>query len=99
MQTNLTWQQRVRLMFIRRKAYKECFMENGMLTGFGKDVLADLKRFCRGDGTSTFIKNDLNGRQQALLEGRREVYERIKMYLNADEEELEKLKEVIGSED
>lgn len=93
----LTVAERLKLLVTRKRAYQHCFMENGMLTSYGKDVLADLKRFCRADGASTFRQNDPNGREQALLEGRREVFERIKMYLNVKDDELDKLKEVIGS--
>ena len=50
----------------------------------GQEVLADLARFCRADQT-TFHPDP---RVHALMEGRREVWLRIKEYLDLSPEDL-----------
>lgn len=50
----------------------------------GERVLGDLARFCRAHET-TFTEND---RTSALLEGRREVWNRIARHMNMTDEEL-----------
>lgn len=54
----------------------------------GKQVLADLKRFCR-DRESTFNPDP---RVAAMLDGRREVILRVKDYLELNRDELWELK-------
>ncbi len=49
------------------------------------EVLADLRRFCHAD-TTTHVVGDTHG--SAQLEGRRQVWLRIQMNLNASEAEV-----------
>lgn len=58
-------------------------------------VLADLERFChaRHDQT-TFVLDDPTGRDQAQLEGRRQVYLRLSGYLAMTPLELSRLADV-----
>lgn len=67
----------------RKQAYGTAFSGPA-----GDIVLEDLARFCRGNA-STFDPND---RVHALLEGRREVWLRIREYLDLSEDELLELK-------
>ena len=67
------------LLFRRRWAYQTTF--KGPL---GELVLKDLARFCRAHST-TFHPDQ---RVHALLEGRREVWERIARHTNMDAETL-----------
>lgn len=53
----------------------------------GKEVLADLARFCRAT-RSTFHEND---RAHVLAEGRREVWLRISNHLHLTQDELFRL--------
>lgn len=58
----------------RSQHYKRLFIDDdGTPSIDGQKVLADLRKFCRGD-RSTF---DADPRIHALLEGRREVFLRI----------------------
>ena len=63
----------------RRTQYVQTFT-----TAAGKDVLADLARFCRA-AESTFHEDD---RIAAKLDGRREVWLRIAEHLNLSPEQL-----------
>ena len=63
----------------RRTVYVQTFN-----TQSGDEVLQDLARFCRADET-TF---HLDPRVHAALEGRREVYLRIKKHLMLSDEQL-----------
>jgi hypothetical protein len=81
----------MRLWTRRRKNYRDVFIgEHGDLTPAAKEVIADLKKFCRAN-ESTFVKGDPHA--SALLEGRREVWNRIANYLYLKEEEVRNLKE------
>lgn len=64
----------------RKRAYQQVFIQNIA----SESVLADLARFCRA-GKSTF---DPDPRVHALIEGRREVWQRIADHLNCTEDEL-----------
>lgn len=64
----------------RKRAYQQTFIQNMA----SEIVMEDLARFCRA-GKSTF---DPDPRVHALLEGRREVWQRIAQHLNLTEEEL-----------
>ena len=66
----------------RRWAYRTVF--SGV---HGDLVLKDLAKFCRAHET-TFHENE---RLHALLEGRREVWERIARHMNMDAEALWRL--------
>jgi hypothetical protein len=65
----------------RKQAYVHTFREDDR---FNQDVLADLARFCRAN-TSTF---DVNPRVEGLLQGRKEVWQRIAEHLGMTESEL-----------
>lgn len=67
--------------FLRRRgtAYKTTFD-----TETGKDVLADLARFCRAN-ESTFHPDE---RASVLLQGRHEVWLRIQQHLQLTDDEL-----------
>jgi hypothetical protein len=63
----------------RRTVYVQTFN-----TPFGEEVMEDLARFCRAEDT-TF---HMDPRVHAALEGRREVYLRIKKHLTLSDEQL-----------
>lgn len=69
------------LLLDRKRAYLQTFEKDSIPV---EEVLKDLERFCRAH-TSTFNPDQ---RVHALLEGRREVYLRIKDFLELDLEEL-----------
>lgn len=67
----------------RSQHYKALFIDDdGTPSVHGRKVLADLRKFCRGD-QSTFHTDP---RVHALLEGRREVFLRILAMLNMPSE-------------
>lgn len=68
-------------LFNRQKAYQEVFKADSELA---KIVLKDLSKFCRGD-ESTFHQD---ARAHAVLEGRREVWLRIRKHLDLPSEDL-----------
>ena len=72
------------LGFLNRKksAYRTLFRDGN--SPMSRIVLKDLADFCR-IGSSTFRKDS---REHALLEGRREVFQRILDYQNISAEEL-----------
>lgn len=77
----------------RFRAYKRVFFPaNGSTTPDTERILADLKKFCRGD-RSTHIPGDPYS--SANLEGRREVWLRICTFLNMSESDFYNLKEQI----
>lgn len=74
----------------RRNAYRRVFhLENNRDVAL---VLADLAKFCRAH-ESTFHPDE---RTHALLEGRKEVFNRIQQHLNLTEEELWSLHSIKG---
>ena len=75
-----TLYQRVRgFLLSRRKSYQRVFDSEE-----GRNVLADLAKFCRAH-ESTFHPDE---RTSCLLDGRHEVWLRIKHHLNLTDEEL-----------
>ena len=68
-------------LFARKRAYLNVFDESNQ---FLVDVLQDLARFCR-EKESTFHADP---RIHALLEGRREVMQRIKDHLEMESDDL-----------
>ncbi len=72
------------VLVARQQAYQQTFGGGSL---FIKKVMEDLARFCRAN-ESTFHADP---RIHAVLEGRREVYLRIKQHLEMDPSELEKL--------
>lgn len=71
------------LLFLgsRAHAYRQVFDPENTST---KAVLGDLAKFCRADQSCYHS----DARASALLEGRREVWLRIKNHLNLSDEEL-----------
>jgi len=67
------------IMQERKRVYQLAFTSPA-----GEMVLEDLTRFCRGDDTCWRV----DPREHALLEGRREVYLRIKRHLDLTTEQL-----------
>ena len=75
----------------RSMHYQRLFMDDdGTPSNDGQKVLADLRKFCRGD-RSTF---DADPRIHALLEGRREVFLRILAMLGVPSEATKDFLEV-----
>lgn len=72
------------LLNLRQQAYQQTF---GGSSRFVQLVLEDLARFCRAN-ESTF---QVDPRAHALLEGRREVYLRIKQHLEMSPDELQRI--------
>lgn len=76
----------------RSGGYKRLFKEGNAFRPDAEVVLADLRRFCRADGTSTYSDNP---QRMALLEGRREVFERIMAYIQANDADIHRLHEQV----
>ena len=80
-----------KLLVRRRTQYRNLFLtDDGELNYAAEAVLADLKVFCRAD-RSSFTKGDPHA--TSLLEGRREVWNRIQEYLNMEESSIRSLAE------
>jgi hypothetical protein len=80
-----------RMNLRRAAAYRAVFLgEDGEPEYHAERVLADLRRFCRGDETT--YRPD--AREHALLEGRREVFLRIVKMLGMTSEEARNFVEV-----
>lgn len=67
----------------RRSAYKQVFRGEGPAKAI---VLADLARFCHANAT-THVIGDTHG--SAQLEGRRQVWLRIRQMVNLTDEEFQ----------
>lgn len=84
-------------MFGRRNAYRACFSDrDGKLTSAGRAVLEDLERFCRANQTTVVISpvsRVIDTHATMVAEGRREVFNRLKYYLNLTDEQLLQIKE------
>lgn len=81
----------------RRLAYRRLFLtEDGRPNPDASVVLADLKRFCRAEGT-TLIVSPTSGQVDPLAmahaEGRREVWIRLQQYLHLDDRIITNLTE------
>ena len=74
-----------KLFFVRHRAYKATFD-----TPEGKQVLADLRRFCRATLPTADVDNP---NTTYLLEGRREVFLRIMSHLQLTEDDIYNLNE------
>lgn len=68
-------------LIARQQAYREVFNPENV---FSRKVIKDLSQFCRAE-TSTFHPDP---RVHAVLEGRREVFLRIKKHLGYDTEKF-----------
>lgn len=81
-----------KLFFKRKRAYQALFREEeGHLNENMKIVMADLRKFCFGTGSS-FSTDPLT---LARNEGRREVLERIRSYVHITEDELFRMTETL----
>jgi len=88
---------RIKLLLRRRSIYRAVFLDDaGKLTDAGEAVLADLARFARVH-TSTAVISPVTRMTDThatmLAEGRREVFNRIKQYLNVSESQIYALME------
>jgi hypothetical protein len=75
---------------LQARAFKDIFTSHGEIGRSGEAVLADLREFCFA-GKSTF---DRDPQVMARREGRREVFLRIKDFLNLDEDAVQKMMEI-----
>lgn len=71
----------------RKAAYQRC-LDNEV---DGEVVMSDLAEFCYAN-KPTFSMDDPSGRIQAYREGRREVYLRIREFLNLTDAEIDRFK-------
>lgn len=74
----------------RRSHYRAAFE-----TPSGKEVLADLKRFCRHDRSTLAVGADghVDTHAMAVAEGRREVFLRILKHVHIEDSQLLNLRE------
>ena len=83
----------------RRQAYRRMFFgEDGQLTRDAEIVIADLKRFCRWDTSTTVVspvsrQTDVPASFQAA--GRREALARILSHLHVSDADLARITEAI----
>lgn len=84
-------------MTARRSAYRGCFLDaGGNLTAKGRLVIDDLERFCRVNQTTVVVSpvsRVIDTHATMLAEGRREVFNRLRYYLNLTEEQLNQIKD------
>jgi len=74
------------------RAWKQLLHEDGELKRSAGHVLADLRDFCSaGPGETVFRKDAL---EMARRAGRREVFERIRDFLNLDERTVQQMMEI-----
>ena len=84
-----TAKQQIGKVLKRRNAWRKAFLtDEGKLSADGELMLADLKRFCRWDSSTTIVSPvskqvDVPASFQA--EGRREVLVRILAHINVDD--------------
>jgi len=81
----------------RRNAYSSCFRDrDGNLTTAGRQVLQDLRRFCRVDQSTVVVSpvsRVIDTHATMVAEGRREVFNRLQYYLNLTDEQLLQIKD------
>lgn len=82
-----------------REAFRACFWRGLWRTGSGvpsdhtRDVLNELKEFCRADASCVqFTNGCVDTHLTAVIEGRREVWLKIVALLNLSDQELLRLK-------
>ena len=86
----------------RRAAYRRMFFDGeGRLTRDAEVVIADLKRYCRWDTSTTVIspvsrQTDVPASFQA--EGRREVLARILSHLHVSDADIQRITERMDNE-
>lgn len=82
----------IKNVLVRRSHYRKIFKDES-----GQAVLADLKRFCRGQSSPLMASNgqsDVMGTGVAI--GRQEVFNRIIAMINISDEQLTNLKEYMN---
>lgn len=81
----------------RKRAYRQAFLDpNGDWNPAAKVVLADLRRFCRANGSTVVVSpvtKQVDPLAMAMAEGRREVWNRIMAHLYVDEKQVFELTE------
>ena len=78
----------------KSRSYKALFKHNNTFKREAEIVLSDLRKFCNFNTTTAQSRGPaIDPLQMARMEGRREVYLRILVNLNTDENEIIKLKE------
>lgn len=85
-----------KVIFRRRLAYRAVFMPNNVLGVAGKDVLADLRAFCRATSTPAVVSQQtgtIDPIATGIAIGRLEVWHRIAQHLHVSDEDLYKLVE------
>lgn len=79
------------IIFRRRNSYRAVFRPGGEIGVAANIVLADLKKFCRGDRSTmivSMVTQRVDTHASANLEGRREVWLRIMHHLNISDADL-----------
>lgn len=84
-------------IFRKRVSYRRCFLrEDGELNEAAKVVIADLAKFCRARGSTAMVSpqtGSIDPIAMAMVEGRREVFNRINEYLYINDHILQNLRE------
>jgi len=78
-----------------RRAYREVFHKGSTRPDDVRQVLNDLREFCRADVSCVVVAKDgrIDTHATAVAEGRREVFLRITQTLNLSDETLQRMKE------
>lgn len=85
----------------RRNAYRAVFMPGEELGPAAKDVLADLRRFCRATSTPAVVSpvtQQVDPVGTGIAIGRQEVWMRIMQHLHIDDADLYRLVEYSENE-
>lgn len=81
----------------RKTAYRRTFLDaSGNISRDAEIVLADLRKFCRGNTTTVIvspISKSIDPMAMAMAEGRREVWLRLMAHLHIDEKQVFNLEE------
>jgi hypothetical protein len=81
----------------RKTAYRRTFLDaSGNISRDAEIVLADLRKFCRGNSTTVIvspISKTIDPMAMAMAEGRREVWLRLLAHLHIDEKQVFNLEE------
>ncbi len=79
--------------FRLREAYRAVFQRGGREPEQAKDILEDLREFCRADSSCIVVAKDgrIDTHATAVAEGRRETYLRIMQMINITDEQLKKM--------
>ena len=82
------------IIFRRRTSYRHTFLPNGVMTVATKDVLTDLRRFCRGTSTPavvSMVTQQMDPMATGVAIGRQEVWHRICQHLHLDDSDIYRL--------